>query len=111
MKRMKFKIKLGIDLTMILTFLVNMFTGFAMFFGLVLGGGRQYNGTAGFNVSSLADLSTRAWYRLVHDWSGILLIVLILVHLILNWNTLWCYLRNTWKNRSGQKVQESCENI
>jgi hypothetical protein len=111
MKRIKFKVKLGIDLAMILTFLVNMFTGFAMFFGLVLGGGRQYNGAAGFSISSLADLSARAWYRFVHDWAGILLVVLILVHLVLNWNTLWCYLRNTWKIRSIGKAQESCENI
>ena len=111
MKRIKFKVKLGIDLAMISAFLVNMFTGFAMFLGLVLGGGRQYNGAAGFSISSLADLSARTWYRFVHDWSGILLVVLILVHLILNWDTLWCYLRNTWKSRSVEKVQESCENI
>jgi len=95
MKRIKLKVKFGIDLAMILTFLVNMFTGFAMFFGLALGGGRQYSGAAGFNISNLADLGTRAWYRLVHDWSGILFVVLILAHLILNWDTLWCYLRNT----------------
>ena len=111
MKRIKFKVKLGIDLAMISVFLVNMFTGFAMFFGLVLGGGRQYSSAAGFNISSITDLSARAWYRFVHDWSGILLVVLILVHLVLNWDTLWCYLRNTWKSRSGQKIQESCENI
>ena len=111
MKRMKFKVKLGIDLAMILTFLVNMFTGFAMFFGLVLGGGRQYSGAAGFSISNLADLSTGAWYRLVHDWSGIVFVTLILIHLILSWNTLWCYLRNTCKNINRQKAQESCENI
>jgi hypothetical protein len=111
MKRIRLKVKLGINLAMISAFLVNMFTGFAMFFGLILGGGRQYNGVEGFNVSSLANLSVRAWYRFIHDWSGILLVVLILVHLVLNWNTLWCYLRNTWKNRSVEKVQESCENI
>lgn len=111
MKRIKFKIKLTIDIAMITAFLVNMFTGFAMFFGLVLGGGRQYSGAAGFDVLNITDLSARALYRFVHDWSGILLILLILFHLTLNWNTFWCYLRNTWKNRNNQKVQKSCENI
>jgi len=111
MKRIKLKIKLGIDIAMIVAFLFNMFTGFAMFFGLVLGGGRQYSGATGFNISNLAELSARAWYRFVHDWSGILFIILILVHLALNWNTFWCYLRNIWKNRNIEKVQESCENI
>ena len=116
-KRLKFKIKLGIDLAMILAFLLNMFTGFAMFFGMVIGGGRQYSGIEGFNVANIADLSTRAWYRFLHDWSGILLVILILVHLVLNWNTLWCYLRNSFKNikvkesRSVVKSETSCENI
>ena len=111
MKRIKLKLKFGIDFAMILLFLINMFTGFAMFFGLVTGGGRQYRGAAVFSISNLADLSIRAWYSFVHDWSGILFIVLILVHLILNWDTFWCYLRNTWKNRSIEKVKKSCENI
>ncbi|MBN1298796.1 MAG: DUF4405 domain-containing protein [Actinobacteria bacterium] len=111
MKRIKFKIKLGIDIAMLIAFLVNVFTGFAIFFGFVLGGGRQYGGVTGFDISNINDLSARALYRFVHDWSGILFIILILVHLVLNWNTFWCYLRNTWKNRNTQKVEESCENI
>jgi len=117
MKKIKLRIKLGIDLAMIILFLINMFTGFAIFFGLVVGGGRQYRGAEGFNVPSIANLSTKAWYVFIHEWSGILMIVLILIHLSLNWNTLWCYLRNTIKytknkgNEKEQKEQISCENI
>jgi cytochrome b subunit of formate dehydrogenase len=111
MRRTKLKIKLGVDLVMIIAFLVNMFTGFAIFFGLVLGGGRQYSGVGGFNISNIAELSTKAWYRFVHDWSGILMVILILIHLILNWNTLWCYLKNSFKKIRNEKIQSRYENI
>ena len=110
MKRIKLKVKLGVDLAMIAVFLVNIFTGFAFFFGLVYGGGRQYRGTEGFNILSLTELSTRSLYRFLHDWSGILMVILILIHLILNWNTLWCYLKNSFKNIRNEKVQSGCEN-
>jgi len=117
MKKIKLRIKLGIDLAMIAAFLINMFTGFAMFFGLVTSGGRQYRGVEEFNALSLSNIGTKAWFIFIHEWSGILMIVLILVHLSLNWNTLWCYLRNTIKytknkgNEKEQKEQISCENI
>jgi len=85
----------------------------------VLGGGRQYGGITGFNIENLSNLSARAWYRFVHDWSGILIVILILLHLILNWNTLWCYLRNMWRSSVvrevsidesiGKGVNASCE--
>jgi len=113
MRSLKLKVKLGIDLAMITVFLLNVFTGLAMFFGLVVGGGRQYRGVEGFNVASLADLSARAWYRAVHDWSGILIVALIIIHLILNWKTLMCYLRNAFKSAriaKIAKIPESCEN-
>jgi len=111
MKKIKFKIKLGIDIAMIVAFLVNMFTGFAMFFDLVAGGGRMHGGTTGFNVLNITDLSAKALYRFVHDWSGIIMVVLILLHLILNWNTFCCYLRNSFKSSRDKKEQISCEII
>ncbi|MDD5659986.1 MAG: DUF4405 domain-containing protein [Actinomycetota bacterium] len=109
MKKNIFKIKLGIDLTMIAAFLVNMFTGLAMFFGLVSGGGKRYNGFAKFNTSNLFDLSTKAWYKIIHDWSGIIIVILILAHLILNWDTLCCFLKNSFKNsRFKEEERSSC---
>jgi cytochrome b subunit of formate dehydrogenase len=111
MKKIKFKIKLGVDIAMIVVFLVNMFTGFAMFFGLVAGGGRMYGGAGGFNVLNITDLSAKAWCRFIHDWSGIIMVVLILFHLILNWNTLCCYLRNSFKKNKNKKEEISCEII
>ncbi len=110
MRSYKFKIKLGIDIAMITVFIFNVFTGLAMFFGFVAGGGRQYRGVEGFNVASLANLSTGAWYRVIHDWSGIIIVVLALVHLALNWKTLLCYFRNTFKSVKIAKIQENCEN-
>ncbi len=103
MKKMKLKVKLSIDIAMLLTFLVNIFTGFALFFGLVHGdgGGYQYRGSAKISYLNFTDLgndlSTKTLFRLFHDWSGILFVILVLVHLILNWNTLWCYFRNILK--------------
>lgn len=109
MRSLKLKVKLGIDLAMVPVFLFNIFTGLAMFFGLVSGGGRQYRGVEGFNVASLANLSTGAWYRVIHDWSGLILVALILVHFLLNWKTLMCYLRNAFKSVKIAKIPESCE--
>ena len=112
MRNLKLKVKLGIDLAMITVFLFNVFTGLAMFFGLVTGGGRQYRGAEGFNVASLTDLSARAWYRVIHDWSGIVIVALIVIHLILNWKTLMCYLKNTLKSAKIvkiAKIPENCE--
>jgi len=106
MKKNIFKIKLGIDLAMIVMFLANMFTGLAMFFGLVSGGGRQYGGFAKFDTSNIFDISTKAWYKLVHDWTGIIIIMLILAHLILNWNTLCCFLKNSFKNNGFKKEEQ-----
>ncbi len=91
-----------------------MFTGFAMLFGLVISGGRQHKGVDGFNFLRIADIGTKGWYIFIHEWSGILMVILLLIHLILNWNTLWCYLRNTikcTKNKSNEKEQIGCENI
>jgi hypothetical protein len=111
MKKIKFKIKLGVDIAMIVVFLVNMFTGFAMFFGIVAGGGRMYGGARGFNTFDIAEIGAKAWYRLIHDWSGIIMVILILFHLILNWNTLCCYLRNSFKKNKNKKEEISCEII
>jgi hypothetical protein len=113
MRSLKLKAKLGIDLAMITVFLFNVFTGLVMFFRLVTGGGRQYSGVLGFNVASIASLSTGAWYRVIHDWSGIIVAVLMLTHLVLNWKTLMCYLRNAFKSlkiAKIAKIPESCEN-
>ena len=107
MKRTKLKIKLGIDLAMIAAFLVNIFTGFAIFFGFVAGGGRQYGGFTGFNAADISTLSAKAWYRFLHDWTGILIVVLALIHLGLNWNTLWCYFRNLVKSSRTVKAAKS----
>ena len=109
MKKIKLKVKLGIDIAMILIFLVNIFTGFAIFFGLVQGGGHQYRGYAkisNLNFTNLTnDFSSKTLFRLYHDWSGILFVILILVHLILNWNTLWCYFRNILKKPEKPECQ------
>ena len=110
MRRLKIRLKLGTDILMLIAFLVNMFTGFVIFFGFVSGGGRQYAGAGGVQVANLLDLSAKAWYRLLHDWSGIIFIALILVHLILNWNTLACYFRNMIRSAKIAKTQKSCEN-
>ncbi len=101
MKKIKLKIKLGIDIAMILSFLINMFTGVAVFFGLVTNGGfRQNRGFNIFNMQDLANLGIKGYFKLIHNWSGIIIIILILIHLILNWDTFWCYLKNSFLKNS-----------
>jgi hypothetical protein len=109
--KIKTKAKIGVDITMAVAFLFNIFTGLAIFFGIIAGGGSQYRGGRGSGIQSIADLGTKSWYKLIHDWSGILIIILIAAHIILNWRTIMCYFRSIYKSGKIAKANQVCENI
>jgi hypothetical protein len=74
----KSKINYFIDLLMLISFVINSFTGLIIFFflptGIRRGGYQEFLGIIKQN-----------WVD-VHNWSGILFLLLVVIHLILHWN-------------------------
>jgi len=69
------KIKLLVDIGMFLDFIVLAFSGFVLKFILPRGSGKF----------GLEFLFSRETWLLIHDWTSLILIVLLISHLILNW--------------------------
>jgi len=74
----KSKTNYFIDLLMLIFFVINAITGLIIFFflptGVKKGGYQEFLGIIKQN-----------WVDL-HNWSGLLLLLLVLIHLILHWN-------------------------
>ena len=78
----KAKINYFIDLLMIIFFIINSITGLIIFFFLPTGVKRGgYQVFLGIIKQNLVD---------IHNWSGILLLIIIAIHLILHWNWIVC---------------------
>jgi len=73
----KNKIKLLVDVGMFIDFLLLAFSGFVLKFMLPRGSGK---------LGGEFIFSRETWL-LIHDWTSIILIILLISHLILNW--LW----------------------
>ncbi len=74
----KSKINYFIDLLILIFFVINSITGLIIFFFLPTGVKR-----GGYQV--FLGIIKQNWV-IIHNWSGILLILLIAIHLILHWN-------------------------
>ena len=91
--RIKIRLKLIVDILLFLAGMVSIVTGITL---LILPSGPGTRaGLAG--TSSILDITTRSGLRLWHDWSSIIIIALILLHLALNWRILLCYMRNAFR--------------
>ena len=71
----KTKVKFIIDLAMFLDFLIIAISGFVLWFVLPRGSGKIGN----------SFIFLREEWIFVHDWSSVLLIALLFIHLFLNW--------------------------
>lgn len=80
-----------VDALMAVSFVVTAVSGVVMFFFLpdqVRGGGfNQFFGI------------TKSTWKVYHDWSGLLMIILVLIHLILHWNWMVCMTKSFFKKR------------
>jgi len=83
----KNKIKLWVDILMFLDFLVLATSGFVLKFILPRGSGKL---GADF-------LFLREDWLAFHDWTSAILVVLLLVHLILNWAWIKCTILGLFK--------------
>ena len=87
----KSKINYIIDAFMAISFFVVAITGLVMFFflpsGIQRGGYQEFLG-----------IIKHIWID-IHNWSGIILIILVIVHLILHWNWIISMTKNVWSKK------------
>jgi len=104
----KTKINYVIDFLMIISFIVTAITGLVIFFflpsGLKQGGYQTFLGII------------KTTWSAVHDWSGIIFIILIIVHFILHWNWIISMTKNIFSNKNkelkgGQKIMKNILSI
>lgn len=43
---------------------------------------------------------TKSTYSFIHDWAGIVMIVLVVIHFILHWRWIVCSFKNVFKKQS-----------
>ena len=78
----KAKINYFIDLLLIIFFIINSITGLIIFFFLP-------SGVRQGSYQEFLGIIKQNWLN-VHNWSGILIILMVAIHLILHWNWIVC---------------------
>jgi hypothetical protein len=92
--KLRIRLKIITDILLFLSGLVSMITGLAL---LILPSGPGNRGGIALSTSSILDLTARSGLKILHDWSSMILIALIIFHLILNWKVIVCYFKNSFK--------------
>jgi len=106
MNKLRLKTKLTIDIFLAAAFLFNIVTALMLLFNTGGGGRGQSN-----VLVNLFDFSSRSSLRLIHNWTGLLIIALIIFHLILNWRVIICYFKNLLRSAKVAKVEQTCKNV
>jgi|AntAceMinimDraft_9_1070365.scaffolds.fasta_scaffold399659_2 cytochrome b subunit of formate dehydrogenase len=91
----KLKLNYFVDALMTISFFVTAFTGLIIFFFLPSGVQK-----GGYQV--FIEITKQTWTA-VHNWSGIIMIVLVLVHFILHWNWIVSATKKLFSKREGGK--------
>jgi len=88
----KYILDLGMGLSFLIVALTGIFkfTGFREFFGITLG----------YRDPPMPLIS---WF---HDWSGVLMAVIVLIHLILNWDWIVCMTKGFFIKSDEEKEDE-----
>ncbi len=89
----KNKLNFLVDFLAFVAFLLVAKTGLIIFFFLP-GGVRQGRYQEFWGI-------TKATYSTIHDWAGIALIVLVIIHLILHWRWIVCNFKNVFKKQDN----------
>jgi cytochrome b subunit of formate dehydrogenase len=87
----KRKINYIIDFPALISFVITAFTGLALMLFMP-------SGIRQGRFQSLWGIEKTTWIKL-HDWSGLVLIILVIIHLILHWNWVVIMTRNTLKKK------------
>jgi len=85
------KINYIIDFLMILSFIVTAITALVIFFFLP-------SGVKQGSYQTFLGI-TKATWGFYHDWSGIIFILLVIVHLVLHWKWIVCITKNIFSEK------------
>ncbi len=91
----KIKINYIVDLLMTLCFIIVSASGLILF--LFLPGGIRRGGYQEF-----IGIIKQNWV-VIHDWSGIILIILVLIHFLLHWNWITCMTKDFFSINKKKK--------
>lgn len=87
----KSKINYFVDILALISFLITGITGLIIFFflpgGIRQGGYQEFLGI------------TKVTFVQFHNYSGILMVVLVLIHFILHWDWIVCMTKNLFKKK------------
>lgn len=86
-----------IDLLMLVAGALSAFSGLALLF-MPRGRGFQRHSFAYYSPS-FAGIQKHFWID-IHDWSSILLILIVILHLILHWNWIVCVTKSFFTKRA-----------
>jgi quinol-cytochrome oxidoreductase complex cytochrome b subunit len=100
--RLKIKTKIIVDILLLISGLLSTITGIILL--LSPSGPGTYRGLK--TAESILDLTSRSSLKLLHDWGSIILVLLVIIHIILNWSTITCYIKNMFRAVRNR----SCEN-
>ena len=99
---MKIKLNYFIDLLSAISFLVVALTGLVIFFFLP-GGARRGGYQEFLGVTKLV-------YVEIHNWAGMLFLILVIIHVVLHWQWIVCMTKSLLKNsKINNKTYDSCE--
>lgn len=81
----KAKLNYIIDILIGISFLIVLITGIIKF-------------------PTLSLISKKSYISFIHDWSGVIMAVLVFIHLILHWNWIVVVTKNIFKRDKGQNA-------
>ncbi len=91
----KVRVKFIVDALMFLDFLVLAFSGFVLW---------KFLKHDGFTFRESFIFARWQWIN-IHDWTALILVILIVIHLLLNWAWIKCMFLGLFKkNKPGCKV-------
>ena len=90
------KVNCWVNIGLMISFLVCFVTGLIKWPGLI-----KIIGTSWYGVLHVRNIS------LLHDWSGLIMGLLVLFHLVLNWNWMVMVTKKIFKRNEDKEVFES----
>lgn len=88
------KLNYIIDFLMALSFIVTAITALVIFFFLP-------SGVKQGSYRTFLGIIKGTWST-VHDWSGIIFIILVMIHFILHWNWVVCMTKNIFSKKNNE---------
>jgi cytochrome b subunit of formate dehydrogenase len=106
-KGSKAKINYFVDVVIGISFLAAAFSGLALFFA---GSGGYQGGRNPRVAQEILGLSRLLWKDL-HDWSGMVMLAGVFLHLVLHWKWIVCMTRNIFRkpSRSSRSLRPRAE--